>query len=325
MADIDALSLKELKALIAEAGLSAADCIDKADLRERAAQAQAALAAKPSAKPSVEAGAKTSVEAGAKTSTVTKTFAGYECILKGPADLLAGSGAPADLVVVALHGLGATNGDLAPVPEMLGSMETKIAEARTLCVFPQAPQSPIGSAWWEFNVMGFMQAMQGNTELMATLLREKPKGLDAARASLGALLAEARALGGGAGGAPLSSSKMVLMGFSLGAITSLDLALDAPVDEPVAGVVFMNGAPICVEEWATRIQARSGTLRVHMTAGAQDMTLPEAVSGWARDLLKTNGVTPAYHVHQGGHDLGGPDTLRGIGRFVRECLERATA
>ena len=42
-ADIDGLSLKELKALITSASLSFADCIDKADLRARAKEAQAAL------------------------------------------------------------------------------------------------------------------------------------------------------------------------------------------------------------------------------------------------------------------------------------------
>ena len=35
-ADIDTLGLKDLKALIAQAGLKFDDCIDKADLRARA-------------------------------------------------------------------------------------------------------------------------------------------------------------------------------------------------------------------------------------------------------------------------------------------------
>ena len=42
---LESLSLKELKALIARAGLSYADCIDRSDLHARASEAQGRLAA----------------------------------------------------------------------------------------------------------------------------------------------------------------------------------------------------------------------------------------------------------------------------------------
>ena len=82
---------------------------------------------------------------------------GYPCIVKAPADLLDGTGAPADLVVLALHGLGAQNTDLAPVPDMLAAIEPRVA-TRRLEIFPQAPMGQMGAAWWTFDVMGFMQA-----------------------------------------------------------------------------------------------------------------------------------------------------------------------
>ena len=43
--DIATLSVGELKALISGAGLSYADCVEKSDLRARAAEARARLAA----------------------------------------------------------------------------------------------------------------------------------------------------------------------------------------------------------------------------------------------------------------------------------------
>ena len=46
MGDVDTMSMKELKELIASAGLSLAGCIEKPDIRQRAREAQAALAAK---------------------------------------------------------------------------------------------------------------------------------------------------------------------------------------------------------------------------------------------------------------------------------------
>ena len=39
VADIEALSLEELRALVKEAGMSSEDCVDKAGLRERAGEA----------------------------------------------------------------------------------------------------------------------------------------------------------------------------------------------------------------------------------------------------------------------------------------------
>ena len=162
---------------------------------------------------------------------------------------------------------------------------------------------------------------------------------------------------------------MLLVGFSLGAITALDLALQQPPDALPAGVVFMNGAPIVVDEWAERVKERAALrvhsaprprrrthggarpchprlarapaaprlpsrphtcvrgrpppLRVAVTTGAKDMTLPEAACGWARDLLKASGVSPDYTVHPGGHEVGGPDILRGIAAFVARSIELA--
>ena len=43
-AALESLSLKELKALIAQAGLSSADCLDRSDLHARAREAQERIA-----------------------------------------------------------------------------------------------------------------------------------------------------------------------------------------------------------------------------------------------------------------------------------------
>ena len=49
--DIATLSVGELKALISGAGLSYADCVEKSDLRARAAEARARLAAAAASEP----------------------------------------------------------------------------------------------------------------------------------------------------------------------------------------------------------------------------------------------------------------------------------
>lgn len=49
----------------------------------------------------------------------------------------------------------------------------------------------------------------------------------------------------------------------------------------MAGVLFMNGAPIVVEQWAQRLAVHKG-LRVHLTGGKADMVLPHFASEWVR-------------------------------------------
>ena len=311
--DIDTLGIKALKELIASAGLSTEDCIDKSDLRARAREAlqkrKAAAAARPA--PSAQ--------------PAERQMGGYSCIVQGPADLLAGEAgaAPADMLIVVLHGLGATNSDLVDVPRALINMDANLGSKRIVSVFPQAPSSALGNAWWSFDVMSFIsvQMMPAGPEKeagMAKLIRNKPDGLDACRAQMAKLHTEARALAGGAAG-PLAAGKVVLAGFSLGAITSLDIALQMGEAERPAGVVFMNGAPIVVDEWAERLRVHPG-LPVHLTSGLQDATLPNYASEWVRQLLEANGAKVSHKYHNGGHEVGPPDVLKGIAQFVASRL-----
>jgi|AntAceMinimDraft_1070359.scaffolds.fasta_scaffold146834_1 hypothetical protein len=99
-ADFEALGVKALRELIASAGLTTQDCVEKSDLRQRAREAQAKLAARPAAAVSPAAGAKSS----------RTTIAGYECTVCAPSN--------PNLLVVLLHGFGASSGDFADLPTM---------------------------------------------------------------------------------------------------------------------------------------------------------------------------------------------------------------
>lgn len=151
--EVDSLSIKDLKALIASAGLSFADCLDKSDLKNRAREAQKILDASPqSSQPSTKSGA-----------TSTRTFGGYECVVHAPDQV--GEGNAADLVVIMLHGLGATSSDFANSNTELSKFESSLAERRVVWVHPQAPTSPIGNAWWVIDVMGFMQGLMNPNDV----------------------------------------------------------------------------------------------------------------------------------------------------------------
>jgi len=302
MSDVDTMSLKEMKELIAKAGLTLDGCIEKPDIRQRAREAQAALAAKAAAPPPA-----------ARGGSAKQTLGGYSCIVKAPDDVLSGAVA-ADLAVVVLHGFGASNSDFADVPSLI---DPHLDGKRVLYVFPQAPMSAIGAAWWQIDLMGFLTIATAGEAAIAKMIREEPKGLKQARASLAELIQQVCEMAGG--GSRLPASRLVLGGFSQGAMTALDAALQQPAGQSVAGVLCLSGAPIVVEQWTTRLAEHKG-LRVLLTHGMQDSTLPFQCSGWTHELLKANGAVVNYVPFQGGHELGGGDVISALVAFVRASL-----
>eukprot|EP00967_Tisochrysis_lutea_P011702 scaffold13172_cov44-Tisochrysis_lutea.AAC.1 len=208
-ADLSSLSLKELKSLIAEAGLSSADCLDKSDLRERAAQARARLRERAPAP-------------AAAASRLERRFGSLQCLVLGHPEVLAGR-ASADLCVLVLHGLGATSSDFADLPAMLANA---LGQRKVCYVLPQAPAVPmLGYAWWQIDVMAFLTMQSSGPEAMARMIRQQPEGLDTCRESLAQLLREVRQFAAAASGKLLHPRKLLLGGFSQGAMTSMDAAL----------------------------------------------------------------------------------------------------
>mmetsp|Transcript_11888 Transcript_11888/g.40543 ORF Transcript_11888/g.40543 Transcript_11888/m.40543 type:complete len:317 (+) Transcript_11888:27-977(+) len=312
-ADVGSLGVKDLRALISKAGLRHDDCLELPDLRQRAREAQARLKVSPpdgasAPDPAGRAG-------GGKHTAKRDHLAGYECTLQGPAGVLQG-GKKADLVVIFLHGFGASNSDFDSLPDMLG-LTAPEASLSILWVFPQAP---VGNmfvpAWWTIDVMQWMGAMQAGEGSIAKLIRDSPPGLPECRASMLRLVAEARARAGG-----VDASRVVIGGFSQGAMTALDTALSMPDGQRVGGVVSVSGAPIVVEEWSKKLAAHRG-LPVLVTHGTADSTLPFVVSGWLEEFLKHNGAAVDKVVHDGGHTLGPPNS---VGSAIRRFILKAGA
>jgi len=290
----DGMSVKELKALIQKAGLSHADCPEKPDLIARAKEAQARLD---------EAGGGQAQPEAPKQGSVQ--LAGYDCLRLGATEV-------PDLLVVILHGYGATNNDFADVPTMMGSLMPPGAKVAYL--LPQAPRGAGGMAeWWTINPMEFVMAMQTGSDALAKILRQVPPGLPECRERLSQLLDEACALTG------VTHDRIMLAGFSQGAITAMDVALHLPAEKALAGVTMLSGAPSVIEEWAARLKVHRG-IKVLVTHGQADMVLPFQGSVWLRDLLQTNGAKVTYETHSGGHDLGGPAIVKKISEHWTNAL-----
>ncbi|KAG8467092.1 hypothetical protein KFE25_000408 [Diacronema lutheri] len=305
MTDISAMNIKELRAFISSAGLSYDDCFEITDLRARAQEASERLATR---RPPPPPRAGQSAAAGAPLQAEKRAYFGYECSLMGPADVLSGHATPR-LIVVFLHGLGASSSDFASVPSLLGLGAGTVGS--TLWVFPQAP---IGAmmmpAWWTLDVMQWMGASHNGPGAIARLIRDVPPGLPDCRSRMTKLIEEVCLT---ANNCPVS--RVVLGGFSQGAMTALDAALSMPADKRVGGVVSLSGAPLVVDEWAAKLQSHRG-LPVLITHGRADGTLPFQVAGWLEELLKHNGAVVTTAFHSGGHDFGPPSVHEALRAFL---------
>jgi phospholipase/carboxylesterase len=209
-------------------------------------------------------------------------------------------------LVVLLHGFGAPGDDLV-------NLWRQIAAPRgTRYVFPAAPidLGPAyagGRAWWWIDLEARVRRERSGEPRNAA---EVPDGLDLARPQVDALLEEAVAL------LRPPAGKVVLGGFSQGAMLSIDVALRTP--HPLAGLVVLSGTHIAADEWAPRLEARRG-LPVFMSHGRDDELLPFAVAEGLRDTFVRAGLEVEWVPFRGGHGIP-PGVLEGLGGFLQRVL-----
>ncbi len=214
------------------------------------------------------------------------TMGGLDVRITGGAD---GSGGGDGPVVVLLHGFGAPGDDLVPLgPEIGGPPGTRF-------VFPAAPTAlgaeyRGGRAWWWIDLeQRVRRQASGGWDVT-----EVPEGLASARAMVTALLAEVeRDLRPPAG-------RLVLGGFSQGAMLSLDVALHAST--ALAALVLWSGTHIASGEWAPRFAARRG-LPVLMSHGREDPLLPFATAEALSRTMVAEGLSIEWVPFRGGHGI----------------------
>ncbi len=180
----------------------------------------------------------------------------------------------------------------------------------TRFVFPAAPIDlgrayAGGRAWWKIDLEArLMRYARGEPVDVS----EVPVGLAEARAQVDECIAEVERA--------LSPTRLVLGGFSQGAMLSLDVALRST--RALAGLVLMSGTHLAANEWATLLPARRG-LPVFMSHGREDELLPFAISEGLRDTLKEAGLPVDWVSFRGGHGIP-PGVLDGVGAFLERTL-----
>jgi phospholipase/carboxylesterase len=209
-------------------------------------------------------------------------------------------GAPkgeATSLVVFLHGYGADGADLLGLADVLAPHLPGAA-----FVAPDAPERCIGGG---FGFQWFpIPWLDGSPQAAAEA------GLAASVKDLNGFL-DARLADEG-----LSAERMVLIGFSQGAMMSLEVAPRR--DEAAAGVVAISGRLLRPEALAVEAKVRPPVLLMH---GDQDAVVPFTDMAKAGDALVAAGFPTYGHVMQGtGHGIA-PDGLGVTLQFLKERLE----
>lgn len=207
----------------------------------------------------------------------------------------------AKLTVILLHGFGAPGEDLVSLAEYL--------DLPARFVFPEAPLELGGMygdarAWWMLDLSRLERELRSGDPHVRSA--EIPEGLPAARQQVSRLVDQVAAR------FATTDDRIVLGGFSQGAMLALDVALHR--DTRLAGVVMMSGTLIAASEWEPRMQKLAG-LPVFQSHGRADALLPFVVAESLRDKLKAAGALVEWHQFVGGHEIPA-GVLAELGRFL---------
>jgi phospholipase/carboxylesterase len=114
-----------------------------------------------------------------------------------------------------------------------------------------------------------------------------------------------------------SGERMVLGGFSQGAMLALDVALRS--DRPLAGLVLMSGTLLSKNEWSTLMPARRG-LPVLQSHGRQDPLLPFSIAEELRDLMVKAELDVRFVPFNGEHGIS-DGVVQELDGFLWRVLE----
>jgi phospholipase/carboxylesterase len=220
-----------------------------------------------------------------------------------------GAGAAPRAVVVMCHGFGAPGDDLVGLYGALVEAAPALGQCRW--VFPAAPLELDGGgrAWWMIDFAQLQAIASGGADAMRAFREVEPEGLSAARKQLLKLVDELSLQ------TQLPYGRIVLCGFSQGAMLTTDVALRLP--EAPLGLGILSGTLLTESAWAPRAKARAG-LPIFQSHGRLDGVLQFSAATALHGLLTQAGCPVEFVPFTGGHTI--PPEV--VGRFAAYLAAR---
>lgn len=191
--------------------------------------------------------------------------------------------------IVALHGRGVRGEDLAPLAEA-------IALEGIRWIFPDGPMElpgfAGGRAWYEIPPR-HLQGLSDSRKLLFELIERLEQQ-------------------------ETPSRRIALMGFSQGAVMSLDVGVRYP--RRIAGIVAMSGYLAYPETLAAEKSPASAGLPVLLTHGKNDEVLPVEWAREAQAVLRGEGFSVRLHEYLMGHEVV-PEALAEVRTFLNQIFE----
>ena len=224
------------------------------------------------------------------------------------------AGGSAEANVVLCHGFGAPGNDLVSLAEAVRTRRPDLA-GRVAFHFPAAPTPlddrglPGGRAWWwiDLNRLAALDAA-GRAD---DFTREVPPEIEGVRGLLDGCVAALLERDG------LTAGRLVLGGFSQGAMLATDYALRSP--DPLGGLCLFSGALVADEHWS-EWAGRCPTRRVFQSHGRSDRILPFRAGERLRDLLTDAGHEVDFLAFDGPHTIPAAG-LDGLVRRIDAVLQ----
>lgn len=191
--------------------------------------------------------------------------------------------------IVLFHGYGADAFDLFPLSQVFRGPPAP------RWIFPfghlEIPITPeyTGKAWFPINIENLRRAIDSH------------QLEDVVRAFPAAELLKARQIGQSLIDAlNIPSSKLVLGGFSQGAILATELALHA--EESCSGLIILSGTLVDENEWKV-LARKHAAIPFFQSHGKQDPILPFERAQPLEKILQDAGLHGKLHAFQGGHEI----------------------
>jgi len=193
-------------------------------------------------------------------------------------------------LVVVLHGRGADANDLADLAPMLdGPGGYRFVFANAPAPFEPYPGMTFGYSWFD----GWPPTPESISESRRLLL----EFLDEIAQRY-----------------PPKDGKVVLAGFSQGALMALDAGFRTP--KPLRGIVAMSGGLYEEELPDRRARIEQRVLIVH---GTLDDMIPVVAARRARRVLEDHGIQPEYHEFPMGHHVT-PESMAVVADFLHRVI-----